>query len=173
MLALPQLDAAFNLARWLTGNAADASDVVQEAYLRAFRYFDAYKGGNMRVWILTIVRNAFFDWARENRSARLVFSGEPIEPDAAVETAWGTPPRDPEALLLANLDAATLNRLVARLPTEQREILILRELEDLSYREIAKVAGVPVGTVMSRLARARLALRRLWQNADVEGAHGV
>jgi RNA polymerase sigma-70 factor (ECF subfamily) len=170
LLALPHLDAAYNLARWLTGNAEDASDVVQEAYLRAFRYFGAYKGGNMRVWLLTIVRNSFTNWVRENRSARLVFSGEVLEADGAEETLWGTKPRDPEALLLASIDAESLDRLMGRLPPEHREVLVLRELEDLSYREIASVTNVPVGTVMSRLARARLALRRLWLAADGESA---
>ena len=173
LLALPHLDAAYNLARWLTGNSEDASDVVQDAYLRAFRYFGAYKGGNMRVWLLTIVRNSFTDWVRQNRSARLVFSGDSPGSDGAEETLWGTPPRDPEAMLLASIDADTLDRLMKRLPPEHREVLVLRELEDFSYREIAAVAGVPVGTVMSRLARARLALRRLWLAAETEGAHGL
>ncbi len=173
LLALPHLDAAYNLARWLTGNTEDASDVVQEAYLRAFRYFGVYKGGNMRVWLLTIVRNSFMTWVRENRSARLVFSNDSRVSEGAEEAMWGTPPRDPEALLLASIDAATLDRLMGRLPPEHREVLVLRELEDLSYREIADVTGVPVGTVMSRLARARLALRRLWLTSETESAHGV
>lgn len=173
LLALPHLDAAYNLARWLAGNTADASDVVQEAYLRAYRYFGSYKGGNMRVWLLSIVRTSFFDWARENRSARLLFSSETAEEAGATETAWSTPSRDPEEQLLARLDAATLNRLLAGLPAEHREVLILREMEDLSYREIAAITGVPVGTVMSRLARARLALRRSWLAAGMEGAHGL
>jgi RNA polymerase sigma-70 factor (ECF subfamily) len=173
LLALPHLDAAYNLARWLTGNAEDASDVVQEAYLRAFRYFSAYKGGNVRVWLLTIVRNSFMTWVRENRSARLVFSGNTPASEGAEETLWGTKPRDPEALLLASIDADTLNRLMGRLPPEHREVLVLRELEDLSYQEIAAVAGVPVGTVMSRLARARLALCRLWLAAETESADGM
>jgi RNA polymerase sigma-70 factor (ECF subfamily) len=173
LLALPHLDAAYNLARWLAGNAEDASDVVQEAYLRAFRYFGAYKGGNMRVWLLTIVRNSFMTWVRENRSARLVFSGDSPVFEDAEETLWGTRPRDPEALLAASIDAATLDRLMGRLPPEHREVLVLRELEDMSYRDIATVTGVPVGTVMSRLSRARLALRRLWLASEEESAHGV
>ena len=173
LLALPHLDAAYNLARWLTGNAEDASDVVQEAYLRAFRYFNAYKGGNMRVWLLTIVRNSFMTWVRENRSARLVFSADSSVFDEAEETLWGSAPRDPEALLAASIDAATLDRLMGRLAAEHREVLVLRELEEMSYRDIAAVTGVPVGTVMSRLARARLALRRLWLASEEESAHGV
>jgi RNA polymerase sigma-70 factor (ECF subfamily) len=166
-LALPHLDAAYNLARWLT------SDVVQEAYLRAFRYFAAYNGGNMRVWLLTIVRNSFSTWVRENRSARLVFTAGSLGAEEAGEPIWGAPPRDPEALLLASIDAATLDRLMRRLAPEHREVLVLRELEDLSYREIAEIAGVPIGTVMSRLARARLALRRQWLASEKEGVRGV
>ncbi len=174
LLALPHLDAAFNLARWLTGNGADAADVVQEAYLRAFRYFGAYRGGDMRVWLLTIVRNCFADWVRENRSARLVFAPDaPGDEAGAAEPMWTAPARDPEAAMLAALDAATLERLMAELPAEHREVLVLRELEDLSYREIADVTGVPVGTVMSRLARARLGLRRLWFAEETEAAHGM
>ena len=167
LLALPHLDAAFNLARWLAGNPADAEDVVQEAYLRAYRYFDAWQGGNFRVWLLTIVRNSFFTWARENRSSRLVFqpdapAGEAADADA---TAWGAPPRDPEALLLDRIDSQTLSRLMQRLPAEYREVLLLREVEDLAYKDIAAVIGTPIGTVMSRLARARSALRKLWFDA--------
>jgi RNA polymerase sigma-70 factor, ECF subfamily len=168
LLALPHLDAAFNLARWLAGNAADAEDVVQEAYLRAFRYFDAYQGGDFRVWLLTIVRNCFFTWVRENRSNRLVFQpdaplGDTVETET---TAWGAAPRDPEALLLERLDSQTLSRLIQRLPAEYREVLLLREVEDLAYKDIAVVIGAPIGTVMSRLARARLALRKLWFDAE-------
>lgn len=163
LLALPHLDAAFNLARWLAGNTADAEDVVQEAYLRAYRYFDAWQGGNFRVWLLTIVRNSFFTWAKENRSSRLVFHAEtPAGDFPETETTWGMPPRDPEALLMQRIDSQTLSRLMERLPTEYREVLLLREVEDLAYKEIAEVTGVPIGTVMSRLARARLALRKLW-----------
>jgi len=173
LLALPHLDAAYNLARWLTGNSADASDVVQEAFLRAFRYFDAYKGGDMRVWLLTIVRNSFSTWVRANRSARLVFSPDSPVVEDAEEPMWTTSSRDPEQELIASIDATTLNRLMARLPTEHREVLVLRELEDLSYRDIATVMGVPVGTVMSRLARARLGLRRLWLASETESAHGL
>lgn len=174
LLAMPHLDAAYNLARWLTGNGADASDVVQDAYLRAFRYFGAYRGGDMRVWLLTIVRNSFATWVRQNRSARLVFSPDTAAEDEAAEPLWTAAARDPEAALIAAIDAATLDRLMAQLPAEHREVLVLRELEDLSYRDIAEVTGVPVGTVMSRLSRARLALRRLWLAAEqAEGAHGL
>ena len=176
LLALPHLDAAFNLARWLAGNTADAEDVVQEAYLRAFRYFDAYQGGNFRVWLLTIVRNSFLTWAKENRSSRLVFHAEAPDGDTpeSETTAWGAPPRDPEALLMERIDSQTLSRLMERLPVEYREVLLLREVEDLAYKDIAAVSGVPIGTVMSRLARARLALRKLWfSGMEREAGHAV
>ena len=176
LLALPHLDAAYNLARWLADNTTDAEDVVQDAYLRAFRYFDAFQGGNFRVWLLTIVRNAFVTWVKENRSGRMVFlpdspTGETAETE---ETMWGSRPRDPEALLLESIDSQTLSRLMEQLPAEYREVLLLREVEELAYKEIATVTGVPLGTVMSRLARARLSLRNLWLRQDAtENAHGV
>ena len=172
LLALPHLDAAFNLARWLTGNSADAEDVVQDAYLRAYRYFDSFHGGEFRVWLLGIVRNCFLDWIKENRSSRMLFQAEPVgETD---ETLWSERPRDPEALLLESIDSQTLEQLMLRLPLEYREVLLLREVEDLSYKEIAAITTTPTGTVMSRLSRARLAIRKLWLGAHaMEAAHGV
>jgi RNA polymerase sigma factor (sigma-70 family) len=172
LLALPHLDAAYNLARWLTGNTADAEDVVQEAYLRAYRFFDGFRGDNIRVWLLTIVRNAFYTWARENRSPRLGFVAELPEP-ASVEderVLWGSPQSDPETLLLRDIDQATVGRLMQRLPSAYREILLLREVEELSYRDIASITGKPIGTVMSRLSRARDALRGLWHGEAAKEA---
>jgi RNA polymerase sigma-70 factor (ECF subfamily) len=156
LLAMPHLDAAFNLARWLTGNTADAEDVVQDAYLRAFRYMDTFRGDNFRVWLLTIVRNSFLDWLKDNRSGRQVFQPVPEDID------WADPSPSAEAMLLDRVDSETLGVLVANLPAEYREVLILREIEDLSYKDIAAVTGIPAGTVMSRLSRARLALRKAW-----------
>lgn len=156
LLAMPHLDAAFNLARWLTGNTADAEDVVQDAYLRAFRYLDAFRGDNFRVWLMTIVRNSFLDWLKDNRSGRQMFEPAPAELE------WVDPSPGAEAMLLDRVDSETLNTLMARLPTEYREVLILREIEELSYKEIAAVTATPAGTVMSRLSRARLALRKAW-----------
>jgi RNA polymerase sigma-70 factor (ECF subfamily) len=173
---MPHLDAAYNLARWLAGNPADAEDVVQEAYLRAYRYFDAWQGGSFRVWLLAIVRNSFLTWAKENRGSRLVFHAEAPTGSTAEteETAWGERPRDPEALFLQRLDSERLARTMQRLPVEYREVLLLREVEDLSYKDIAIVLGVPAGTVMSRLARARLALRKLWlREHPAEAGHEV
>jgi RNA polymerase sigma-70 factor (ECF subfamily) len=172
LLALPHLDAAYNLARWLAGNSADAEDVVQDAYLRAYRYFDSFQGGAFRVWLLGIVRNCFLDWIKENRSGRMLFQAEPA--GDSDETLWGQRPRDPEALLLDSIDSQTLEQLMLHLPLEYREVLLLREVEDLSYKEIAAIVNTPTGTVMSRLSRARLALRKLWLGAHAsEGAHGV
>jgi RNA polymerase sigma-70 factor, ECF subfamily len=176
LLALPHLDAAYNLARWLAGNAADAEDVLQDAYLRAFRYFDAFRGPDIRVWLLSIVRNTFLSWVKENRSSRLVFvpderGGEAADP---AETMWGEAPRDPESLMLRSADTGTLNRLIEDLPTEYREVLLLREVEEMPYRDIAAVVGVPIGTVMSRLARSRAMLRHRWHAQSAkEGSHGV
>jgi RNA polymerase sigma-70 factor, ECF subfamily len=176
LLALPHLDAAYNLARRLARNPSDAEDVVQDAYLRAYRYFDGFQGGNFRVWLLTIVRNAFVTWVKENRSGRMVFMSDTPTADSAdaEETMWGSRPRDPEAMLLESIDSQTLSRLLEQLPAEYREVLVLREVEDLAYKEIATVTGVPIGTVMSRLSRARLSLRNLWlQQAATENAHGL
>ena len=156
LLAMPHLDAAFNLARWLTGNTADAEDVTQDAYLRAFRYFGTFRGDNFRVWLLSIVRNSFLDWLRDNRPNHQLF--QPV----AGDTDWPDPSPGPEALLLDRVDGETLNTLLTHLPAEYREVLILREIEDLSYKDIATVTGVPAGTVMSRLSRARQALRHAW-----------
>jgi RNA polymerase sigma-70 factor (ECF subfamily) len=156
LLAMPHLDAAFNLARWLTGNTTDAEDVVQDAYLRAFRYFDAFRGDNFRVWLLTIVRNSFLDWLKDNRTGRQLFQTAPEDMD------WADPAPSPEAMLLDRVDSETLGTLMAQLPAEYREVLILREIEDLSYKDIAAVTAAPPGTVMSRLSRARLALRKAW-----------
>jgi RNA polymerase sigma factor (sigma-70 family) len=164
LLALPHLDAAYNLARWLTGSTADAEDVVQEAYLRAYRFFDTFRGDNIRVWLLTIVRNAFHTWVKENRSPRLGFVAELPEPVNAEDERilWGMAQVDPETQMLRDLDHAAVGRLLQQLPSAYREILLLREVEELSYRDIASITGTPVGTVMSRLSRARDALRRLW-----------
>ena len=163
LLALPHLDAAYNLARWLAGNTTDAEDVVQDAYLRAFRYFDAFQGGNFRVWLLTIVRNAFVTWVKENRSGRMVFVSEtPLAETADTdETAWGTKPRDPEALLMDSIDSQTLNRLMEKLPSECREVLLLRFQEELDLAEIATVLSAPISTVKSRLYRGLEDLRGL------------
>ncbi|HUA57072.1 MAG TPA: sigma-70 family RNA polymerase sigma factor [Candidatus Sulfotelmatobacter sp.] len=178
-VALPHLDAAYNLARWLTRNDADAEDVVQEAFLRAFRFFDGYRGGSDRAWLLTIVRHTCYSWLQQNRPAELI-AGYDIEAgdldQAAIDPSFRPSPGgpDPEIALLQQADEDLLNEMIGELPPQFREVMILRELEDLSYKEIAEVAAIPIGTVMSRLARARKALQGAWARRRAEEArHGV
>jgi RNA polymerase sigma-70 factor, ECF subfamily len=146
---LPHLDAAYNLARWLTGSAADAEDAVQDACVRALTFIDGFRGGDGRAWLLTIVRNTCYDWLRKNRRSTLL-TGAPEELERAADSAPG-----PEAEELRKADGRMLQEGLAALPAEYREALVLRELEGMSYREIGQVTGVPMGTVMSRLARGR------------------
>ena len=162
---LPHLDAAFNLARWLTRSPDDAEDVVQEACLRALRYYGSFHGESARTWLLTIVRNTCFTWLRNNRDRQEVplFDDDRFD-DPKDEGAFGggSAGNDPEAIAIQSADRALLNRLIGELPLPFREVLVLRELEDLSYKEIAEVAAVPIGTVMSRLSRARRLLQRTY-----------
>ena len=157
-VVLPHLSDALALARWLTGSRADAEDVVQDACLRAFRAIHGYAGGNARAWVLTIVRHTAFSWLGKNRPAALVVTDDLEAVERAQHDAGAVPDRDsetPETALIAKADAARLEAAIAALPTPFRETLVLRELQGLDYREIAEVTGVPVGTVMSRRARAR------------------
>lgn len=159
-MVLPHLDAAYNLARWLTHNPDDAEDVVQEAYLRAFRYHAGFEGDDARSWLLTIVRNTCYTWLRNNRDRHEVslLDDDQYDEDAAVGCGRGGD--NPERLMIQSGDRALLNRLIGELPLPFRETLVLRELEELSYKEIAEITAVPIGTVMSRLARARRLLQR-------------
>jgi RNA polymerase sigma-70 factor (ECF subfamily) len=161
-VALPHLDDVYTLARYLLGNAADAEDAVQECYLRAFRHFESFRGSAIKPWLLAILRNVCrAEYAR--RSGRAPIDTGDLEGTAAsTTTLWGEAQQTPEAEMLRSLDAQSVQRLIADLPEEFRETLVLREINDLSYREIADIAGVPVGTVMSRLARARALLRAAW-----------
>jgi RNA polymerase sigma-70 factor (ECF subfamily) len=151
---LPHLDAAYNLARWLTRNDQDAQDVTQESFLRAFRFFDGYQGGNMRAWLLTIVRNTCYTWLRQNRPP-----ASAVEFDEEIHSEELCGGADPEIQVLANAGKETVHRALSELPEIFREVLVLREMEGMSYKEIADVASVSLGTVMSRLARARTRLR--------------
>jgi len=146
---LPHLDAAYNLARWLAGNDHDAQDVAQEASLRAFRFFGSFRGENARAWLLSIVRNTFYTWLRKNRPPEktVEINDETFEIEDSSANA--------EAVSPQFADAEAVRRAIAELPVEFREIVILREMEGFSYKEIAELAEVPIGTVMSRLARAR------------------
>jgi RNA polymerase sigma-70 factor (ECF subfamily) len=175
-IALPHLDAAYRLARWLTRSDTDAEDVVQEAYLRAFKYFAGQRGDNPRAWLLSIVRHAAYDWLQRNRSAEIIAFDEAVEAAQAVQSAatWDGSAEDPLAHLLRAADRRLVNEAIAELPVPFREALVLREFEELSYRQIAEIAGVPIGTVMSRLARARhLIGRALHRRAKREAAHGM
>jgi len=159
-VVLPHLDAAYSLARWLTRNDTDAADVVQEACLRAFRYFDSYREGDAKSWLLRIVRRTCYDWLERNRPAELV----PLEAEDDLNgPVRGAGAVDVGALLESRSDLRHLDRLIEALPPQLREAVVLRELYELDYRQIAEVTGVPIGTVMSRLHRARSALRRRWE----------
>lgn len=146
---LPHLGAAYNLARWLTRDAHDADDVVQEACLRAYQFFDGFHGGDGRAWLLKIVRNTCYTWLEKNRPR------EPMTTFDETTHSAGAPAAGPEAGLVAGEERELLRQALAELPEEYREAIVLREMEGLSYREIASVTGAPIGTVMSRLARAR------------------
>jgi len=152
---LPHLDAAYNLARWLTRNDQDAQDVTQETCLRAFRFFDRYQGGSMRAWLLTIARNTCYTWLRKNRQHDSIESF-----DEEIHSTELCGSADPEIQVLAAADKETVNRALEELPDVFREALVLREMEGMSYREIAKVTAVSLGTVMSRFARGRTRLRQ-------------
>jgi RNA polymerase sigma-70 factor (ECF subfamily) len=146
---VPHLGAAYNLARWLTRNPHDADDVVQEAYLRAYQFFDSFHGGDGRAWLLRIVRNTCYSWLVKNR---------PRQPPTAFDEtrhSVGIAAASPDAPLLAREEQEQLRQALEALPEEFREAIVLRELEGMSYREIATVTGAPLGTIMSRLARAR------------------
>jgi RNA polymerase sigma-70 factor (ECF subfamily) len=158
-VALPHLPAAYNLARWICRNEADAADVVQEAVMRALQYFDSYHGGDARAWLLQIVRNSAYTWIGKNRLSGQVALDE-LETDTAAmaQGRWSAAnpgPEDPMTTVVAEDESARLRLAIARLPVDQREILVLREFEAMSYRQIAGITGCPIGTVMSRLSRAR------------------
>jgi RNA polymerase sigma-70 factor (ECF subfamily) len=160
---LPCLDDAYMLARYLTRNATDADDLVQEAYARALRYFDGFGGGDPRPWLLAILRNCFYASLRARRAQLGEALPDPDDAAAEPETdPWGQAPEDPEATLIRIDEASAVRALVETLPEPFREVLVLREMNDLSYQQIAEVIEVPIGTVMSRLARARLLIKRGW-----------
>ena len=155
-LALPHLDAAYNLARWLSPSPSDAEDIVQDAMLRAYRAFGGFRGGNVRPWLLAIVRNC-----SRNRAAEVQRRGHSALPEEDDRPLVDGGP-DPEAQAMRASESRRLSAAISALPEAFREVLILREIEDLSYQEIAETIGAPIGTVMSRLARARAMLRDQW-----------
>ena len=163
-IVLPHLDAAYNLARWLTRNDQDAEDVVQEACLRAFRFFAGFYGGDSRAWLLTIVRNTCYTWLRHNRAHELTTPFDETIHDVESDAL------NPETVLLHHADQQQLRQALEALAVEAREVIVLRELEGLSYKEIGLIADIPLGTVMSRLARARKRLQhdlaKRWNGED-------
>jgi RNA polymerase sigma factor (sigma-70 family) len=165
-LIVPHLDAAYNFARWLLRSREDGEDVAQEALLRAFRFFPGFQGGEARAWLLQIVRNTCYSWLEKNRPVELT-----TEFDEGVHLPTSV---NPESLALANSDRDRLIRAIESLPPRSREVLILREFEGFSYKEIAAIASIPIGTVMSTLARARERLQRaLGAPSAKEAARGV
>ncbi len=157
---MPHIDAAYNLARWLARSRPDADDIVQEAMLRAFRGFDGFRGDDMKAWLLTIVRNCWYTWASDAR--RRAHTQLPSSDGAGGEETLPTNEAGPEDIVISNDEGRKLNDVILQLPSELREVLIMRELEDLSYRDIAQITGSPIGTVMSRLSRARALVKSTW-----------
>jgi len=159
--ALPYLDDVYTLARYLLRNTADAEDAAQECYLRAFRHFETFRGGPIKPWLLAILRNVCrAEYARRGALAGMLDSLDDAQ--QAAEGLWDEAGHSPETETLQRLDSEAMQRLITQLPDAFREAIVLREINDLSYREIADITGAPVGTVMSRLARARAMLRAAW-----------
>ncbi|MYM98391.1 sigma-70 family RNA polymerase sigma factor [Duganella vulcania] len=162
-MAMPHLDAAYNLARWLTRNQHDADDLVQSAYLRAFRFADGFRGGDVRAWLLTIVRHTYYSTLRDGQAQRGDVSFDEAlhgdEDDSA----------DPAAIAASRDTGRTVNAALAQLPRAFREVLVLKEMDDLSYKQIAEVTETPIGTVMSRLARARKQLLAYLKHGEQHG----
>jgi RNA polymerase sigma factor (sigma-70 family) len=162
---VPQLDAAYNFARFLSRDADAAQDIVQEAFLRAYRSFDGYQGGDARAWIFAIVRNCYHNWLLDRRR-KAVHEVDLHGKDDSDENAIDNIPSDedsPETTLLRRSQSGVVRNVLNKLPRPLREILVLRELEGLSYRQIAEIAALPIGTVMSRLARARTHFESAWR----------
>lgn len=170
-LILPHLDAAYNLARWLTRDEASAEDITQEAVLRALTFFDSFRGDQGRPWFLAIVRNAYLDWRRRTQRGA---GDEPFDEDlhdhSMAPSMHAGAGADPLTLLLRKSDGEAVTQALLRIDEAYREVLVLRELEELSYKEIAAIVGVPVGTVMSRLARGRQRLRAALAGREMAGA---
>jgi len=157
-VVMPHLDAAYNLARWLAGNEHDAADIAQEACVRAYRFIGGHRGGDGRAWLLAIVRNTAFSWLKKNRPAAVVSIDESVLEQIEDTSVLGDS--------FSEGDRGELRAAIEALPVEFREVLVLRELEGMSYKEIAEIAEVPVGTVMSRLARARRQLQESFRRKE-------
>lgn len=168
---LPHLDAAYRFARWLSYSPTDAEDVVQDALLRAFRGFDSLRGSDVKAWLLVIVKNCHFTAAKQRRRRGAV--PLPEEHDVEYGEAMISPMPDPEKVTMLRDESRTWERLIASMPEEQRMVLLLREIEELDYAQIAAIMNVPIGTVMSRLARSRAALKVRWLKECEESGRAV
>ena len=168
---MPHLDAAYRFARWLSRSPADADDIVQDAIMRAYRGFDALRGSDVKAWLLTIVKNCHLTALKQQQ--RRGFVPLPEEHDAQDGDAMIATTPDPESASIRRDEARIVDRLLSGLPEEHREVLVLREIEEMDYREIAAVTNIPIGTVMSRLARARAALKARWANETGGKTHAV
>lgn len=166
--ALTHLNAAYNLARWLVRDEHIAQDMVQEAYLRALKYYDSLRGDDMRPWLLSIVRNTCYTWLQNNKRGDETVEFDEERDSGSYEAAFNRADNNPEAVLLHKQESVRITRAIECLPPPFREVIVLRELEELSYEEIAVVMSTPAGTVMSRLARARAMLRTALQQAVSE-----
>lgn len=169
---LPYLNTAFNLAMWLLRDNHDAEDAVQEAYLRALRHFESFRGGDGRVWLLAIVRNVCFSQLQAKKGPIVEVYEEDIHSGQTIESSVQlSHSADPALTVLQQADKTLINQAIMALPPDFKEVIVLRELEEFSYKEIAKITGVPMGTVMSRLARARQQLREALDQEFTPGAH--
>lgn len=164
--ALPHLNTAYNLARWLLRDDQSAQDVVQEAYLRAFRFFDGFRGEDAKPWLMGIVRNTCYSWMRDQGHGAEHVEFDEGRDSELYEQSIGRVDDNPETLLMRKLEGGRVHAAIEQLPPVFREALILRELEEMSYEEISQIAGIPIGTVMSRLSRARHLLRAALITAD-------
>jgi RNA polymerase sigma-70 factor, ECF subfamily len=163
-LTLPHLDELYTLARYLMRNASDADDAVQECYLRAFRHFGTFRGGPITPWLMAILRNVCHGARSSN--GKLVYGVDSIAAEPAADPIWHEANETPEQAVVRRHESETMRRLIGQLPAEFREVIVLREINDLSYRDIATAIESPIGTVMSRLARARAMLRAAWVAAE-------
>lgn len=170
LAALPYLEDVYTLARYLLGNSSDAEDAAQECYLRAFRHFKTFRGGPIKPWLLAILRNVCrAEYAR--RGSQAVMAAVDLEEsESCIDITWKNF-ETPETLVSQNVDGERIRQLIAQLPHQYREVFVLHEINELSYREIADATGVPIGTVMSRLARARQLLRTAWTAEEKEVVH--
>jgi RNA polymerase sigma-70 factor (ECF subfamily) len=166
-VVLEHLDAAYNLARWLTSNEQDAQDVVQESCMKAFRAFDTLRSVDVRPWFLTIVRNTSFTWLQRRKTPLGIAAGQ--DEELTDQIAADTSQYDPHLIAIRSANVDAVHRAIEQLPPVLREAVVLREMEGLSYREIAQIAGVPMGTVMSRLARGRAQLQSLLSDPTSPG----